>query len=270
MTAPQGPDPFAVDEEAVSREAARIARIMARLRAPGGCPWDREQTHATLKKYAVEEVYEMLDAVDAGDDAMLREELGDVLLQVVFHAQMARERGAFSFQDVCAAISDKLVERHPHVFGETAVSGVEDVLRNWEAIKRAKASEKAAASGEEGRRLLDGVPRSLPALLMAYRIAEKTAHDGAEPRVLAARVEADAAALSRVAAGAGADEGVGTAEGVGSAEAGEGGGSEAARELIARLLHDLARLSARLGIDPEEALRERNRAWIDEVHACSD
>lgn len=258
MIGPGAQDPFQVDEDAVAREAARIARIMARLRAPGGCPWDREQTHATLKKYAVEEVYEMLDAVDAGDDAMLREELGDVLLQVVFHAQLARERGAFSFQDVCAAISDKLVERHPHVFGEAEVSAVEDVLRNWEAIKKAKASEKAAATGEEGRKLLDGVPRSLPALLMAYRIAEKTAHDGAEPAALAARVEADAAALTRVAGRGGAPEAAGGAD------------AEALRGIIARLLQDLARLAARVGIDPEEALRERNHRWIDEVHACSD
>lgn len=251
MTTPQEQDPFEVDEAAISREAVRIARIMARLRAPGGCPWDREQTHSSLKKYAIEEVYEMLEAVDACDDAMLREELGDLLLQVVFHAQMARERGAFSFQDVCAGISDKLVERHPHVFGEAAVSGVEDVLRNWEAIKRAKASEKASASGKVGRRILDGVPRSLPALLMSFRIAEKTTHEGADPAALAARVQSDVAALISVMGATG------------------NGDPSAAREVIARLLQDLARLAARLGIDPEEALRERNRAWIDEVHACS-
>ncbi len=245
-------DPFGVDETAVAREALRIAGIMARLRAPGGCPWDREQTHETLKKYAVEEVYEMLDAVDSGDDEKLCEELGDVLLQVVFHAQMARERGAFALADVCAAISDKLIERHPHVFGTTTVNGVGDVLRNWESIKQAKATER----GDEGRKLLDGVPRSLPALLMAFRIAEKTGHRGADALQLADRVRADAVALAAAADASSVSSTSQTAS--------------SAADLIAGLLQDLARLAARLGVDPEEALRKKNHAWIEEVHACSD
>src|SRR3974390_708971 len=108
-----------------------LLRIMARLRAPNGCPWDREQDHHKLRPHAVEEVYELIDAIEAGDDHEMAEELGDVLLQVVFHCQMARERGAFDFEKVCRLIVEKLVRRHPHVFGRTKVKGVDEVWANW-------------------------------------------------------------------------------------------------------------------------------------------
>src|SRR3974390_1481934 len=112
--------------------------VMARLRAPNGCPWDREQDHRSLRWHAVEEVYELLDAIEAGDDHELEEELGDLLLQVVFHCQLARERGAFDFETVCRTLADKLIRRHPHVFGKVKVADVEQVWANWDKIKHAE------------------------------------------------------------------------------------------------------------------------------------
>lgn len=151
---------------------------MARLRGPGGCPWDREQSHASLKKYAVEETYELIDAIDSGDDLKILEELGDVLLQVVFHAQMASERGAFDINDVIKTLTAKLIERHPHVFGDTQAHTAEEVLDQWEARKIKKGDRKHA---------LEGVPKSLPALLMTHRIAEKLrAATETDPRITAA------------------------------------------------------------------------------------
>lgn len=142
---------------------------MAKLRSPTGCPWDREQDHMTLRYHAVEEVYELVDAIEAGDDHEMLEELGDLLLQVVFHCQLARERGAFDFNKVAQAIADKLVRRHPHVFGETKVKDVDEVWANWERIKRA---EKHGTRHERPS-ALDGIPRHLPALLRAEKLVKK-------------------------------------------------------------------------------------------------
>lgn len=144
----------------------RLTGIMARLRGEGGCPWDREQTHETLKAYLVEETYETLEAIDHGDDAHLQEELGDLLLQVVFHAQIAGERSRFGIDDVITGICDKLVRRHPHVFGDETADTPGQVMRNWEKIKQGE---------KEGTRksALDGVPRSMPALLRAKRLQSK-------------------------------------------------------------------------------------------------
>jgi len=151
---------------------AELIRIMARLRGPGGCPWDREQTHESIKPYLVEETYEVIEALDRGDDRELVAELGDLLLQIVFHAQMASEAGRFTIADVAEAINAKLIRRHPHVFADAAVSGTADVLRNWSRIK---AAERA---GAEDRSALAGVPRAMPALLRAQRLGEKAAHVG--------------------------------------------------------------------------------------------
>ena len=143
--------------------------IMARLRSPGGCPWDREQDHMTLRWHAVEEVYELLDAIEAGDDHELEEELGDLLLQVVFHCQLARERGAFDFEKVARHIADKLVRRHPHVFGNLRVKDVDQVWANWEKIKRAEKHGTRHARPSA----LDGIPKRLPALLRAAKLVKK-------------------------------------------------------------------------------------------------
>jgi MazG family protein len=142
---------------------------MARLRSPSGCPWDREQDHRSLGWHAVEEVYELLDAIEADDDHELAEELGDVLLQVVFHCQLGKERGAFDFNQVVRHITEKLIRRHPHVFGDVKVKDVDQVWANWEKIKRAeKHGTKHARSSA-----LDGIPKHLPALLRAEKLVKK-------------------------------------------------------------------------------------------------
>jgi uncharacterized protein YabN with tetrapyrrole methylase and pyrophosphatase domain len=146
-----------------------LIEVMAKLRAPDGCPWDREQDHKSLRFYAVEEVYELIDAIDAGDDHELEEELGDLLLQVVFHAQLARERGAFDFDAVCQRVVSKLIHRHPHVFGKNKLKTAEAVLAQWDQIKRA---EKKGTRHERPS-ALDGIPRRLPALLRAHELLKK-------------------------------------------------------------------------------------------------
>jgi len=147
---------------------------MHRLRAPAGCPWDAEQTHRSLRPYLLEEAYEVLDAIDEGSDASLCDELGDLLLQVVFHAELATERGAFTIGDVIDGLSAKLIRRHPHVFGETEVSSSADVERNWAAIKRGE-REKAGVAAPSA---IDGLPRAMPSLARAHRMGEKAANAG--------------------------------------------------------------------------------------------
>src|SRR6266542_3804915 len=151
-----------------------LLAVMARLRSPTGCPWDREQDHKTLRFHAVEEVYELLDSIEAGDDHEMAEELGDLLLQVVFHCQMAKERGAFDFEKVARHLVDKLVRRHPHVFGNTKVKDVDEVWANWEKIKRA---EKKGTRHERPS-ALDGIPRHLPALQRAEKLVKKARQAG--------------------------------------------------------------------------------------------
>jgi MazG family protein len=146
-----------------------LLAVMAKLRSPQGCPWDREQDHMTLRFHAVEEVYEMIDAIETGDDHELAEELGDLLLQVVFHCQLGKERGAFDFEKVARHITDKLIRRHPHVFGKTKVKNVDEVWANWEKIKRA---EKHGTKHERAS-ALDGIPQHLPALLRAEKFVKK-------------------------------------------------------------------------------------------------
>jgi uncharacterized protein YabN with tetrapyrrole methylase and pyrophosphatase domain len=146
-----------------------LIRIMARLRSPTGCPWDREQNHRSLRWHAVEEAYELMDAIESADDHELEEELGDLLLQVVFHCQLAKERGAFDFGKVARRISEKLIRRHPHVFGATKVKNVAQVWANWEKIKRAEKHGTRHARPSS----LDGIPKRLPALLRAEKLIKK-------------------------------------------------------------------------------------------------
>lgn len=146
-----------------------LIKTMAKLRSPGGCPWDREQDHMSLRYHAVEEVYEMIDAIEAGDDHELMEELGDLLLQVVFHSQLAKERKAFTFEKVVRTINEKLVRRHPHVFGNVKVKDVDEVWTNWEQIKKA---EKKGTHLERPS-ALDGIPKHLPALQRAEKLVKK-------------------------------------------------------------------------------------------------
>jgi tetrapyrrole methylase family protein/MazG family protein len=216
-----------------------LVDIMARLRGEGGCPWDREQTHETIKPYLTEETYEVLEAIDEGDAAKLREELGDLLLQIVFHARMAEEAGAFDVRDVIAGISDKLRRRHPHVFGEVKADTAQEVLFNWEQIKQA---ERRRATGHASA--LDGVPRELPALLRAHRLQEKASRvgfDWKEAQQVYRKVEEELGEL-RAAMEA-------QAPGRTEAEFGD-------------LLFALVNLSRFIAVNPEEALRKTIARFI--------
>ena len=171
---------------------AKLAAVMARLRAPGGCPWDREQTHSTLRTYLIEEAYEVLDALDSHDDSKFAEELGDLLLQVLFHAQIAAEDRRFSINDVIREIHDKMIRRHPHVFGNVKAKTSAQVLRNWELLKKEERKSKvpgsesstsftsltSSTSNSDHDSILAGVPHTLPALLEAFQLTRKAARIG--------------------------------------------------------------------------------------------
>jgi len=206
----------------------RLVQIMRRLLAPDGCPWDREQTLESLRQYVIEEAHEVVDAIDQGSPEALREELGDLLLQVVFQAELARGQGWFGPDDVVAAICEKLIRRHPHVFGDEQVKDSAEVLQNWEAIK---AREKA------GRGALDGVPVSMPALLRAQRVGEKAARIGFDwPDYAGARakLQEELAELDHAIAG----------------------GDEAAAEReLGDVLFSLVNTARKRGLDAENALR---------------
>jgi tetrapyrrole methylase family protein/MazG family protein len=183
---------------AALREAATLEWVCARLRGPGGCPWDREQDHASLRNNLLEEAYETLEALDAADLDKLCEELGDLLMQVYLHAQLAREEGAFTMADIFAGITAKLIRRHPHVFGPVQVDGSSEVLRNWEAIKAIERAE----SGAPDDSLLSGVPRTLPALAYAQAVgrrAVRVGFDWARVEDVWAKVEEEMAELRRAA-----------------------------------------------------------------------
>ncbi|ABS26917.1 nucleoside triphosphate pyrophosphohydrolase [Anaeromyxobacter sp. Fw109-5] len=210
----------------------RLLGIMQRLRGPGGCPWDREQTLRSLRPYVLEETYEVLEAIDAGDAREHCEELGDLLLQIVFQAQLTREAGQFDFADVANAISNKLVSRHPHVFGDVEVEDAEQVLRQWAALKR----EEKRAKGR-GESVLEGVPKEMPALARADRLTEKASRIGFDwPDASGARekVSEEIGELDRAIAA--------------------GDRVEIEHEL-GDVLFAVANLSRKLGIPPEEALR---------------
>jgi MazG family protein len=215
-----------------SHAIERLLAIMARLRAPDGCPWDLEQTLESLRPYLLEEAYEVLEALDAGDAAAHREELGDLLLQIVFQARLREEDGAFAFADVADAISDKLVSRHPHVFAGGKVKDAEGVLKQWAALKR---EEKRKKGG--GLSALEGVPRELPALARADRLTEKASRVGFDwPDAAGARTKVTEE-LGEL------DEAIAS-----------GRRAEIEREL-GDTLFALANLARKLGVAPEEALR---------------
>jgi MazG family protein len=219
----------------MSRAAAALDRllgIMARLRSPGGCPWDLEQTLESLRPYLLEETYEVLEAIDAADPAAHREELGDLLLQIVFQARLREEAGLFAFAEVADAISDKLVSRHPHVFGEGSVKDAAEVLTQWAALKR---EEKRKKGG--GLSALEGVPRELPGLARADRLTEKASRVGFDwPDASGARakVSEELAELDQAIS--------------------EGDPARIEAEL-GDTLFALANLGRKLGVAPEEALR---------------
>ena len=211
-----------------------LVKLMARLRGPGGCPWDRKQTFDSIKPYTLEETYEVMDAIDARDWPGLREELGDFLLQAVFYGEMAAEEGLFTIADSLQAINDKLIRRHPHVFGEATAETPEDVKLRWDEIKKQEKAEAAPTA------LLDSVPRSLPALVEAEKISVKAAGAGFEwPTIdgVVAKFQEEALEL---------------------AKAREGGNAEEIEHEIGDLLFTVVNLARFLKVDPEQALRKTN------------
>jgi nucleoside triphosphate diphosphatase len=217
-----------------------FVKLIARLRAPGGCPWDREQTHASLKPMTIEEAYEVLEAIDEGDDEELAGELGDLLLQVVFHAQIAADEGRFDVGDVIQRVRDKMVRRHPHVFGGETAGTSGEVLRNWEAIKEAE--QKAA--GAAGASMLESVSTALPAVLEAYQMATKVSRVGFDwpdaPAVLA-KLDEEISELREVVA--------------------SDPGSRRVEEEVGDVLFAAVNAARLLNVDPESALKAANRKF---------
>ncbi|MDB5483523.1 MAG: nucleoside triphosphate pyrophosphohydrolase [Caulobacteraceae bacterium] len=233
----------AADAEPASREPpiAELLKIMARLRDPaGGCAWDLEQTFATIAPYTVEEAYEVADAIRRGAMGDLAEELGDLLLQVVFHAQMAREAGAFDFNDVVRGISAKMIRRHPHVFGDAEVRTAAEQTAAWEEIKAAERARKAQSGAKPAAGLLDDIAVTLPALTRASKLSRRAARVG----FVWPHIEAILAKLR---------------EEVAELEAEVAAGDTAkAREELGDVLFVCANIARELDVDPEDALRETN------------
>jgi MazG family protein len=225
----------------------RLVDIMRALRAPDGCPWDREQTHASLRPFVLEETYEVLDAIESGHPDTLREELGDFLYEAVFLAQISEEAGDFSIADAIQSICDKLVRRHPHVFARHTEDGApvtsQQVIEKWETMKARERAASAESANRPAKTTLSGVPKTLPSLLRAYEISARAAavgFDWARPGDVIEKIEEEIAEVRR------------------EVEAGAAGHLSRAEEEMGDLLFAIANLSRKLGIEPEAALRRAN------------
>ncbi len=226
---------------AMSKSIDRLVAIMDRLRDPGGCPWDREQTLHSLAPYFLEEAYEVVDAISGDQPAKLCEELGDLLLQIVFVTRIAREKDWFDLDDVCESISEKMVRRHPHVFGDREVADSTEVLQNWEEIKRDE------RSGTDSSSVLDGVPNSLPALLKAYRMTEKAAavgFDWRKPTDVMVKMHEEMAEIEE------------------ELVKGEASANERVRAEMGDVLFVMANLARHLQVEPETALQGTNATFM--------
>src|SRR5438270_218809 len=212
--------------------------VVARLRAPGGCPWDREQTHESLRPYLLEETYELLEAIDTNDDAKMKEELGDVLLQVAMHAEIAAEAGRFTAVDVSEGAAAKMVARHPHVFGDVAVTSADEVLRNWEHAKL----DEARRAGRESESVVDRVPSTLPALAWTLGLQKRAARVGFD-------FESPAAAADAVAEEA--------------RELAEAKSPDESFNELGDLLFAVVALARKLKVNPEDALRVSGQRFRD-------
>jgi len=230
-----------------SRDLSRLLEIMAALRNPdGGCPWDLEQDFASISNYTIEEAYEVADAIERKDFSDLREELGDLLLQPVFHAQMASEQGLFDIGDVIYAITEKLIRRHPHVFGEEAARNAGGAKAKWDEVKADERARKAARKQHEATSLLDDVPNVLPALMRAEKLSRRAASvqfDWPDWRETLAKVREE---LDEVA------------EAAELSEKSEGSERAKVQEELGDLLFAAANLARKLGVEPEAALRDAN------------
>lgn len=225
----------------LSQSFLRAVTIMHRLRAPGGCPWDREQTFQSLRRFSLEEAYEVVDAVEREDWPALQDELGDLLLQVLFYAEMAQEAGFFGLQDVIDTLSEKLVRRHPHVFAQAQAEDSQQVLANWEAIKR---EERAQRAGDRAEPLLDAVPRSMPALMEAGKLGSKAAavgFDWPEPGPVVEKLREELTELAEAMA-------------ISEPER----RSQALEEELGDILFTAANLARHSGLQPELVLRAAN------------
>ena len=267
----------------------RAVQIMARLREPGGCPWDREQTFDTIKPYTLEETYEVLEAIDNRDWPELTGELGDLLLQVLFYSQMAREEGHFSVDDVLDRLANKLIDRHPHVFGDVKADTPAEVLRNWEALKAEEKKKRLAADGEkpgqdsnspqsaDSRSVLAGVFSKMPALMEAYKLSSRAAHVGFDwPEVegLFEKLAEETAELRAELSRDGMKAVPIAPSGKGIAGSGRPQVPAAMRERLEDEVGDLffvlVNIARYLSLDPESALRKTNRKfkrrfqWIEE------
>lgn len=240
-----------------------LVALQARLRAPGGCPWDREQTHTSLRTFLLEETHEVLDAMDSGDPRKFSSELGDLLLQIIFHALIASESGQFDIRDVIEAIHTKMVRRHPHVFGDVKAKTSAQVLKNWEKLK---AEERRSESGEGKREqkpesILSAVPRALPALMEAHQLTRRAANIGFDwtriDELLEKLAEETEELRSALAASAATRAGTGKS-GNGSAST---SASDAVNEEIGDLLFTAANLARFAGLDPEITLKKANRKF---------
>jgi XTP/dITP diphosphohydrolase len=265
------------DEAADSLRA--LNEVVEQLRAPGGCPWDREQTHASLRPYLLEETYEVLEAIDGATGATLREELGDVLLQVLMHCAIAAEaEDGFDIGDVAVTTRAKMIHRHPHVFGDTAVDGAAEVVVNWERLKRVEKNERVS--------LLDGIPRALPALAFAQGVQKRPARLGFDQTPTTAGAVAalrsaveELAAVAPVTVGAeprGADWTVSEGEIRRDAGSPPAGGSESnpapapssiLERMVGELLFSAVALARRLRVNPEDALRARADRYAERFRA---
>ncbi|MGC4096303.1 MAG: nucleoside triphosphate pyrophosphohydrolase [Nitrospira sp.] len=245
----------------MSTHFTKLVELMAALRAQNGCPWDRKQTHESLKPYLLEEAYEVIETIDQADQQKLREELGDVLLQVLFHSQIAAEAGSFTVEDVIDTLSTKLIRRHPHVFGTVdqteQVSNSEQVLAQWEDIKRA---EREAAGNTQSA--LDGVPKILPALLRAYQIQARAArvgfdwpHNAAGLDQIFGKVTEEVDELKDVLAQAGTATAPNRPDAQADIEA-----------ELGDILFSLVNLARFVKVNPEEALRRSTNRFIDRFH----
>lgn len=225
----------------ISDPFRRLVRIMERLQEPGGCPWDLEQTHESLKPYMIEEAYEALDAIDRGSDLDLAEELGDVLLQVVFHSVLAARTGKFNIDGVARGAATKMIRRHPHVFGDFEARTAGEVLQNWEKLKRRERKKKAADSlspEKESQSLLSGIPSQLPALLRAQRMQEKASRvgfDWPETALVIDKVEEEVREMRQAI---------------------ESGKASQVQDEFGDLLFSLVNVARFLKVDAEESLRQ--------------
>jgi len=235
-----------MSDEAPKRAGVRfdgLVELIARLRAPGGCPWDREQTHESLKPMTLEEAYEVVEAIDAGDDE-LAGELGDLLLQAVFHSQIAAEQDRFDVADVIDRVVAKMHRRHPHVFGDDEAKSSGEVLRNWEAIKAAERAEKVAQDAPPGS-MLDSVSRGVPAVMEAFQMTTKVSRVGFDWPDAAAALEKLHEEIAEYQ----------------KAAALEGGDGKQVAEEVGDLLFAAVNLARLHGVDPESALKATNRKF---------